>query len=90
MVFLLMLEYYFNHESPRRGETFVTRKITMGLAKIIHGKEKCIHFEYIYEDEVCTKIMLRCVGKFYNIKNLMILWLQQYSVKIFVKNVLGF
>jgi len=27
----------FNHESPRRGETFVTRKITMALARIIHG-----------------------------------------------------
>ncbi|HOW35846.1 MAG TPA: GDP-mannose 4,6-dehydratase [Candidatus Omnitrophota bacterium] len=27
----------FNHESPRRGETFVTRKITMALAKIKHG-----------------------------------------------------
>ncbi len=30
----------FNHESPRRGETFVTRKITIGLAKIIHGRNK--------------------------------------------------
>ena len=29
----------FNHESPRRGETFVTRKITRGLAKIIKGKQ---------------------------------------------------
>lgn len=28
----------FNHESPRRGETFVTRKITQGIAKIIKGK----------------------------------------------------
>ena len=27
----------FNHESPRRGETFVTRKITMALARILHG-----------------------------------------------------
>lgn len=33
----------FNHESPRRGETFVTRKITRGLAKIIAGKEKKIY-----------------------------------------------
>ncbi len=32
----------FNHESPRRGETFVTRKITKGLAKILAGKEKKI------------------------------------------------
>ena len=33
----------FNHESPRRGETFVTRKITRGLARINHGLEKCIY-----------------------------------------------
>jgi GDPmannose 4,6-dehydratase len=30
----------FNHESPRRGETFVTRKITRGLARIAHGLER--------------------------------------------------
>ena len=30
----------FNHESPRRGETFVTRKITIGLSKIKLGKQK--------------------------------------------------
>ena len=33
----------FNHESPRRGETFVTRKITRGLANIAHGLEDCLH-----------------------------------------------
>ncbi|MEW6614748.1 MAG: GDP-mannose 4,6-dehydratase [Thermodesulfobacteriota bacterium] len=33
----------FNHESPRRGETFVTRKITRGLAHILAGKEKKIY-----------------------------------------------
>ena len=32
----------FNHESPRRGETFVTRKITRGLARIDAGLEQCI------------------------------------------------
>ncbi|QBC44081.1 GDP-mannose 4,6-dehydratase [Iodobacter fluviatilis] len=32
----------FNHESPRRGETFVTRKITRGLANISQGLEKCL------------------------------------------------
>ena len=32
----------FNHESPRRGETFVTRKITIGLGKIISGKSECL------------------------------------------------
>jgi GDPmannose 4,6-dehydratase len=33
----------FNHESPRRGETFVTRKITRGLARIAHGLEQCVY-----------------------------------------------
>lgn len=33
----------FNHESPRRGETFVTRKITMGLARILYGKQSCLY-----------------------------------------------
>jgi GDPmannose 4,6-dehydratase len=32
----------FNHESPRRGETFVTRKITRGLANIAQGLESCL------------------------------------------------
>tara|TARA_A100001015_G_C14918258_1_gene683232 strand:+ start:148 stop:1269 length:1122 start_codon:yes stop_codon:yes gene_type:complete len=32
----------FNHESPRRGETFVTRKITRGLTNIAQGLEKCL------------------------------------------------
>ncbi len=33
----------FNHESPRRGENFLTRKITIGIAKILAGKEKKIY-----------------------------------------------
>ena len=33
----------FNHESPRRGETFVTRKITRGLADIALGSNDCIY-----------------------------------------------
>lgn len=33
----------FNHESPRRGETFVTRKITRGLANIAMGLEDCLY-----------------------------------------------
>lgn len=33
----------FNHESPRRGETFVTRKITRGLANVAQGLERCLH-----------------------------------------------
>ena len=33
----------FNHESPRRGETFVTRKISRALANIAHGLEDCLY-----------------------------------------------
>ena len=33
----------FNHESPRRGETFVTRKITMAAAAIAHGSASCVY-----------------------------------------------
>jgi GDPmannose 4,6-dehydratase len=33
----------FNHESPRRGETFVTRKITRGLSNISQGLEECLY-----------------------------------------------
>jgi GDPmannose 4,6-dehydratase len=33
----------FNHESPIRGETFVTRKITRGLARVILGLQKCLY-----------------------------------------------
>ncbi|MCA9270255.1 MAG: GDP-mannose 4,6-dehydratase [Planctomycetales bacterium] len=33
----------FNHESPRRGETFVTRKITRAVADIVHGRQSCLY-----------------------------------------------
>lgn len=33
----------FNHESPRRGETFVTRKITRAIARIVAGKQKTLY-----------------------------------------------
>lgn len=33
----------FNHESPRRGETFITRKITRGMANIAYGIEHCLY-----------------------------------------------
>ena len=33
----------FNHESPRRGETFVTRKITIALKKIANGEQDCLY-----------------------------------------------
>jgi len=33
----------FNHESPRRGETFVTRKVTRAVARILAGKDTCLY-----------------------------------------------
>ncbi|WP_260321717.1 MULTISPECIES: GDP-mannose 4,6-dehydratase [unclassified Helicobacter] len=33
----------FNHESPMRGETFVTRKITMALSRIVLGLQECLY-----------------------------------------------
>lgn len=33
----------FNHESPLRGDNFVTRKVTLGLAHIIHGLQDCLY-----------------------------------------------
>jgi GDPmannose 4,6-dehydratase len=38
----------FNHESPRRGETFVTRKITRSIARILAGKEKHLYLGNLY------------------------------------------
>jgi GDPmannose 4,6-dehydratase len=38
----------FNHESPRRGETFVTRKITRALARILAGKQKKLYLGNLY------------------------------------------
>ena len=38
----------FNHESPRRGETFVTRKITRGLSRINQGLDKSLYLGNIY------------------------------------------
>ena len=42
MGFLLVMNL-FNHESPRRGETFVTRKITIGISKILNKKMDCLY-----------------------------------------------
>lgn len=38
----------FNHESPRRGETFVTRKITRAIANILAGKQKKLYLGNLY------------------------------------------
>ena len=56
----------FNHESPRRGETFVTRKITMFFAKIL-GSKDVLYLGNLNakRDWGHAKIMLKCNGKSY-------------------------
>ena len=53
----------FNHESPRRGETFVTRKITRGLANISQGLEECLYLGNIdaLRDLGHAKDYVRCL-----------------------------
>ena len=85
----------FNHESPRRGETFVTRKITMGLSKIIHGKENCIYLGNIYSKrdwghakdyvEMCWKILQHNKSD-----DFVIATEKQYSVKFFIEKCFKF
>ena len=42
----------FNHESPRRGETFVTKKIVSGLYKIINNKQKEYHSKWLLKKQI--------------------------------------
>ncbi len=79
----------FNHESPRRGETFVTRKITMSLSKIVLGVEKCFYLGNIYSlrdwghakdyVEMCWKIL-----QYKKPDDFVVSTGKQYSVKFFV------
>ena len=85
----------FNHESPRRGETFVTRKITMGLGKIIQGKERCIYLGNIYAKrdwghakdyvEMCWKILQHKKPD-----DFVVATEKQYSVKFFIEKCFEF
>ena len=80
----------FNHESPRRGETFVTRKITIGLSRIIYGLEKCLYLGNLYSlrdwghakdyVEMCWKVL-----QHKNPDDFVIATEKQYSVKFFVE-----
>jgi len=80
----------FNHESPRRGETFVTRKITLGLSKIVHGLEKCLYLGNLYSlrdwghakdyVEMCWKVL-----QYKKPDDFVIATEKQYSVKFFVE-----
>ena len=80
----------FNHESPRRGETFVTRKITIGISRLIFGLEKCIQLGNIYSlrdwghakdyVEMCWKVLQHKKPDDFVIASE-----KQYSVKFFVE-----
>ena len=65
----------FNHESPRRGETFVTRKITMFFARKVKGFNEILKLEtYMLKEIGATlKIMWKCNGELCNKKNQMIM-----------------
>ena len=65
----------FNHESPVRGETFVTRKITRALARISLGMQETLYLGNLdsKRDWGHAKIMLKCNGLCFNKMSLMIL-----------------
>ena len=79
----------FNHESPRRGETFVTRKITIGISKIIYGLENCLLLGNIYSlrdwghakeyVEMCWKVL-----QYKKPDDFVIATEKQYNVKFFI------
>lgn len=79
----------FNHESPRRGETFVTRKITRGLANISQGIENCLYLGNIdalrdwghAKDYVRMQWLMLQQG---NAEDFVIATGQQYSVREFI------
>ncbi len=80
----------FNHESPRRGETFVTRKITIGLSRIINGLDKCLYLGNLYSlrdwghakdyVEMCWKVL-----QYKKSEDFIIATEKQYTVKFFVE-----
>jgi GDPmannose 4,6-dehydratase len=87
----------FNHESPRRGETFVTRKITRGIANIALGKENCLYLGNLdsKRDWGHAKDYVRMQWLMLqqdNAEDYVIATGKQYSVREFIKisaNVLG-
>ncbi|MDC0394149.1 GDP-mannose 4,6-dehydratase [Candidatus Pelagibacter sp.] len=80
----------FNHESPRRGETFVTRKITLGISRIVNGIDNCLYLGNLYSlrdwghaidyVEMCWKIL-----QYKKSDDFVISTDKQYSVKFFVE-----
>ena len=79
----------FNHESPRRGETFVTRKIVQGLINIKNGKQKFLYLgnlnakrDWGHAKDYVTAMYLMLQQK--RPEDFVIATGQQYSVKDFV------
>ena len=72
----------FNHESPRRGETFVTKKIVVALCKIKLGMQKKLYLGNLYAKETgaTQEIIATQCGKYYNKKSQMILSLQRKTI----------
>jgi len=79
----------FNHESPLRGEEFVTRKITLGLSRIFHGKGGKIKLGNIYakRDWGFAEDYVEAMWKFMQLKrseNFVIATGKTYSIKNFI------
>ena len=82
----------FNHESPLRGEEFITRKISLGLAKIIAGKQKVLKLGNIYSkrDWGYAKDYIEVMWKMLQIKkpqDFVIATGKTYSVKEFINKI---
>ena len=85
----------FNHEGPRRGETFVTRKITLGLNKIVLGIENCLYLGNLYSlrDWGHAKDYAEMQWKILQPKkpdDYVVATEKQYSVKYFVEECLRY
>jgi GDPmannose 4,6-dehydratase len=65
----------FNHESPRRGETFLTRKVTRAIANILAGKQRVLYLGNLNakRDWGTLQSMLKQCGKLRNSTNRRIL-----------------
>ena len=81
----------FNHESPRRGETFVTRKITRAIAAILAGKQDCLYLgnlkakrDWGYAPEY-TEVMWKMLQQA-KPDDFVIGTSQQHAVEVFVKD----
>ena len=85
----------FNHESPLRGEEFVTRKITLGLVKILKGDLNCLELGNIYakRDWGYSKEYVEAIWKMLQQKkprDFVISTGKTYSVKQFINETLRF